>query len=419
MAPFIYHRLEQNRKQIRILILKPAPNESDTIECELQTADLDDGSASYEALSYVWGSHKDPAAKIMLQGSEHTARPSLALALRHLRYKGRSRRLWVDAICINQNNLDERAAQVKIMREIYTRSETTVSWLGEAADESDDAMELIRALGDWTHEHHDEIFEYSSDDAGGDGNDQVTIPAEDGSIQTAADNWPAVCRLLERPYWTRVWIIQELAARGKLTKADGRICCGTKEVGRVQFGSFCGLILLLIMSGKTYRLGGTYETDEPAKSMLARGHPPGLSMVQTLAACTGEPKQDLNFLLRISARVEATDPRDKLFALLGLAADGDVLTPDYTKGYDEVLVDFVVSHIQRSRKFALNLQTTMAKRTFIVLEDEKMGVGPFLAQPGDIVAVYTLVGDAYVHRAMHGDFVKGLGPEDGQIFEVI
>ena len=79
MAPFNHRPLAQNKKQIRILTPKPAPWDS-VIECELETIDLDDPiAASYEALSYVWGS-KDPPAKLMLHSSEHIVTPSLASA---------------------------------------------------------------------------------------------------------------------------------------------------------------------------------------------------------------------------------------------------------------------------------------------------------------------------------------------------
>ncbi|KAH7131259.1 hypothetical protein EDB81DRAFT_660001 [Dactylonectria macrodidyma] len=238
-----------------------------------------------------------------------------------------------------------------MMADIYLKARTTVSWLGEADDESDDAMELIRKFGDWSREHEGEIF-----------NGEGEEPPDDGSIQTTTDfvewlgfpirkqNWPALWRFLERPYWTRVWIIQELAVRGPMPKASGILYCGTKQIERAQLDYFCGLILLMFIStpGNTLRTD-TLELDEPLRSMLINGHPPGLTMAQTLAACTSTSKQNrtLDWLLRVTGRFEATDPRDKLYALLGLAGDGNMLKPDYSKSYDQVLMTFVSSQIER------------------------------------------------------------------------
>ena len=86
--------------------------------------------------------------------------------------------------------------------------------------------------------------------------------------------------------------------------------------------------------------------------------------------------------------------------------------------------------------FVQSAQAAMAGRTFVTMKDGKMGVGPFLAQVGDVVAVvfgapvcvvlrpvsngqYRLVGDAYVHGVMHGEAVDGLKVDDGQVFELI
>ncbi|KAI2627785.1 heterokaryon incompatibility protein-domain-containing protein [Hypoxylon sp. NC1633] len=609
MASFHYHPFAPNRKQIRILTLKPAPWDSD-IKCELHVASLDE-PIWYEALSYVWGA-PNPPGTIFLDGVEFSVTPNLGSALRYLRLEDRPRLLWVDAICINQNDLAERKSQVRMMAEIYSKAATTVSWLGEAADESDDVVELIRKLGDWSREHERDIF---------DGED----PPDDGSIQTITDavewigfplreqNWPALWRLFERPYWTRVWIIQELAVRGQPGKASGVLHCGTKQFERSQFDYFCMLILLVVMSGNNLRTD-TQEIDEPLRSMLVGGHPPGLTMAQTLAACNGEKNRNLDWLLRVTARFDAKDPRDKLYALLGLAIDGDMLEPDYEVSYEHVIANFVSSHIKRysslrailgnrfreipsgpswvpdllhdefhggrgleaaldndhfkasgsksavvsiddthtsltargvsigvidkvagpllvaekkfdqtsqsivsiysslnqdkffealqdhykslpessretfwrtlclngdwsdidtvfpaptafatkqrvvfgfesipadfmpgvpvnARYFAFvgpfmqSLQVALTNRTFISTSDGGMGVGPYMAQTGDIIVVmfgapfclvlrpvghrYKLVGDAYVHGAMSGEFVQGIGQEDGQTFEII
>jgi hypothetical protein len=99
---------------------------------------------AYEALSYVWG---NPIYVDSLQfPSGHLdITPNLAAALRHLRFPDRVRVLWVDAICINQGNLLERAQQVQIMGHIYAKARQVLCWLGRDAPESR-AAEAFRSL---------------------------------------------------------------------------------------------------------------------------------------------------------------------------------------------------------------------------------------------------------------------------------
>jgi hypothetical protein len=100
----------------------------------------------FEALSYTWG---DPSATVPIQvnGAELQITLNLFLALKRLRKEREERVLWVDAICIDQGNLTERAEQVPRMRSIFQRAERVVVWLGEATEESDLAVDMLERLG--------------------------------------------------------------------------------------------------------------------------------------------------------------------------------------------------------------------------------------------------------------------------------
>jgi hypothetical protein len=111
-------------------------------------------SHAFEALSYTWGNELEstPIEIIDLQTKESgklLIRPNLATALRYLRLDDKERTLWIDAICINQNDLDERGKQVKRMDQIYRFAKQVNVWLGsESVDEhSDRAMELLGYIG--------------------------------------------------------------------------------------------------------------------------------------------------------------------------------------------------------------------------------------------------------------------------------
>ncbi|KAK4208209.1 heterokaryon incompatibility protein-domain-containing protein [Rhypophila decipiens] len=363
MALPIYSPLPSARST-RILIVKPSDSSDAPIECELKTIDLDDeeNPTYYEALSYVWGKQSDESnpSNILLHGHEHTVTPNLEAALRHLRGDDGPLLLCVDVICINQSDLSERATQVEMMADIYKSAVTTVSWLGEGDADSDEAVELLRDLGSWAMDHQNECYDYLKE-----GIDTRT-PAEviEGLGFSLQDrNWPSVWRLFERPYWSRVWIIQELAARGdSLGGANGLFHCGSKSFWRFQFDALCAVVSMCIEAGPSANLRGVttgntaqdvvLETQEPWVSLQKRMHPPGIRMAQILTACDAvrgtkhnlDPQIDL--LLRFTRRFQATDPRDRLFAIRGLVIDGLLVTPNYSKSFEEVVKDFAINHIR-------------------------------------------------------------------------
>lgn len=107
----------------------------------------------YEALSYTWGSmEKAVSARVIDETTDRTQTialgANLADALEHLRLETESRTLWVDAICINQADIEERNAQVKRMGSIYTLAERVVIWLGPETSDSNLALSTMQYLAD-------------------------------------------------------------------------------------------------------------------------------------------------------------------------------------------------------------------------------------------------------------------------------
>ena len=121
----IYSPLDWERSQISVLVLLPGACE-DTIRCELSVEPLE---TKFEALSYVWGDAKDKQA-IEVEEQTMMVIKNLEQALRHVLHLHEVRQLWVDAVCINQQDLDERNHQVWTMDEIYRGAERVVVWLG-------------------------------------------------------------------------------------------------------------------------------------------------------------------------------------------------------------------------------------------------------------------------------------------------
>jgi hypothetical protein len=106
---------------------------SEPVKCDLHETQLQD-SGPYKALSYAWknGEDDDHLVQITCNKIPINASSNLHSALRQLRHDRNPVKIWVDSICINQKNNNERTCQVGIMRDIYARSTEVVIWLGES-----------------------------------------------------------------------------------------------------------------------------------------------------------------------------------------------------------------------------------------------------------------------------------------------
>lgn len=120
--------------QTRFLLIDPASSLDEEINCELVAVGVEDKAiASYEALSYTWGTEKF-SCNIFIFNSLVKVTQNLYEALRHLRDKKEKRALWVDALCINQQDVKERSSQVLLMGRIYSAVRRVVIWLGTEQD---------------------------------------------------------------------------------------------------------------------------------------------------------------------------------------------------------------------------------------------------------------------------------------------
>ncbi|KAG6356286.1 hypothetical protein INS49_015673 [Diaporthe citri] len=149
MALSIYASLKGDCRKFRLLILEPSTDRFAPVRCKLTQSFFDECGLKYTALSYVWA---DPpgTTPIIVNGVETQITLNLEAALRHIRQPSCAAVLWVDALCINQEDLAEKNHQVEMMREIYSGAELVVAWLGSAREDSDLAMELLgKDLVEW------------------------------------------------------------------------------------------------------------------------------------------------------------------------------------------------------------------------------------------------------------------------------
>ncbi|KAH8699396.1 heterokaryon incompatibility protein-domain-containing protein, partial [Phaeosphaeriaceae sp. PMI808] len=138
----IYKPLRTEAHQIRLCSILPASFD-DPIQCVLKIASLDE-QPPYEALSYVWGDPSD-CLPITVDSRNLPVTKNLECAMRYLRSSEKTRWVWIDALCINQDSIPERNAQVQLMHRIYSGAVLVVSWLGmEMAVHLKTAAEMIQ-----------------------------------------------------------------------------------------------------------------------------------------------------------------------------------------------------------------------------------------------------------------------------------
>ena len=197
----------------RFLVLHPG-SLHDKIECHLMrpkdfAPTYPDETFSYEALSYVWGQEEDPEF-IVLCESRFAITRNLAEALRYSRYTDRGRVLWVDAICINQCDGKEKEAQLLSMHWVYQSAKKVIAWLGLPDKFSRSAFSTM------TMTERLERHGWESVSAAG------SVEISKGVAVTEAD---AFAMLMDRPYWSRAWVVQEMMSAQSLV-----IQCGSDVV---------------------------------------------------------------------------------------------------------------------------------------------------------------------------------------------
>ena len=130
MTPYHFTYSPLSARQIRTLVLHPGCD-SDPLECTLEHVSISD-FPPYKALSYTWGAGGKTHTITPHTSAEIAITTSLAAALVQLRQVKDPIVLWIDQICINQEDVLERNFQVPLMAEIYTNAKQVVVWLGEA-----------------------------------------------------------------------------------------------------------------------------------------------------------------------------------------------------------------------------------------------------------------------------------------------
>jgi hypothetical protein len=187
----LYKDLDKAHKEIRLISLLPGDFDA-PIQCTLQSVSLLN-CPKYEAVSYVWGT-EEANCNVKVDGVTFATRPNLFQLLLHLRRRDVPCILWIDGICINQEDIAERSHQVAQMRDVYTTADKVVAWVGLEPDTSRLAFEAFEVWGNCNHlEHHWEPSHHLCFDK--------KFLSEVYEL--------AITKFMKRPWWHRLWTLQE------------------------------------------------------------------------------------------------------------------------------------------------------------------------------------------------------------------
>ncbi|KAI1158206.1 heterokaryon incompatibility protein-domain-containing protein [Nemania serpens] len=317
---FIYQPLTSPRST-RILKIYPSRYETAALVCELTEEELnDDNPPSYAAISYTWGSQL-PSRRILCHGQALTVTVNCEAILRRFRRGDKMSYLWIDAICIDQSTVEERNIQVAMMEDIYRLAEVVAVWLGPATECTQEAFRYFEEL------------------------------AKDNNLDCdRAQSRLLSTEILEQPWFTRMWTIQEVAMASPKAVY---LCRGDRMMGWEIF-------MQAMASGKldptirsiAHSAAQIFNRLRPLfESARASSRRPGLVSPQALLRSFTPLREILNILAEVRGKL-ATDVRDKVFALHGIFKAFNARcfpAPDYAKPARQVFRETAEAVIEQDK----------------------------------------------------------------------
>ena len=292
-----YSPLDPKNQEVRVLYLRPG-HDNDEICVRLDRMRLAN-AFPYEALSYVWGTELSPKPALVNNVHYLAITQNLDCALRHLRLPTRSRVLWIDALCINQQDVQERSRQVQIMDHIYSSAHQVIIWLGP----------------DHGHNYHNVLLHM----------DKRMVPDSNTLfVQLLRD----ICRLGSSPWFSRLWVVQELV----LATDDPMVYIGRYRIPWSAFAS--GADHFNYWFWKDSKPG--FDVDDKVLIRDFMVQHAGIRSFNELRLSTKQAPLATRLYRTIFQ--QATDPRDKIYGLLAMSqSPTNNIKPDYTLSIQRVL----------------------------------------------------------------------------------
>ena len=324
----IHHALSKRERELRLLGFCPSTTR-DTLECTLQnfkaSHDPDDpdkqAPLQYSALSYCWGD-ANKTKEIIVQGKRVPITVNLEQALQAARNRSVQRpRVWADALCINQNDPQERSLEVLRMTDIYKNAQDVLVWLGSMdGHEMNTSLRCIEAF-------------------------QKNEKADSDSSQDLLDETSsALLCIFQHPLWKRRWIIQELTTATNLELFTDSVWLTWKDLEYAY--TKCSI-----------------------SEFWLQGHKNAASSFQQVLDWREQfHREDLPSLKDaiVSSRHHlSSEPRDRIYALLGFTNDGLSLvgSPDYGRAVSQVCQDLTRAYINQNKSLDIILSDVRSRNT--------------------------------------------------------
>ncbi|KAF1981932.1 hypothetical protein K402DRAFT_457697 [Aulographum hederae CBS 113979] len=333
-----YEALPSDKHCIRLVSIGRG---SGPLQVSLRTVVLDDATldSEFDALSYTWGHafdldptswsrrfYGDDSHRLfpiwVNDGSYLLGTRNLVLALIELRRRGRRGEIWIDALCINQDDLAERAAQVAKMGRIYLTARDVSVWLGPETEDSSLAIQVVRDISAMQRSGIQEIKQLAPWNP--------ILTSKYGFRTLDLEDVRSYVSLVSRSWFSRVWVIQET-----VLAANPIFICGRENIswrdlgGAVTFlkdGFWEETIIAIGLSGEKQR----GEEHLPGLAISA------MTMFRVIRAVDSEWRPT-SILLGLRS-LKAMDPRDKVYAAIGLVPESHsgVLLPEYQQPVSRV-----------------------------------------------------------------------------------
>ena len=359
---FVHSPLSKSAKAIRLLDLHPAYEKQAEVRGRIRDANLDN-RPSYKALSYVWG-NPEVTLPIIVNGGTYRVTENCYAALQRLRNTDQSR-VWVDAVCINQGDDQEKSAQIPLMREIYSMAEEVIIWLGKSiadwkpSDEMDVnlAFGLIKDLSRFGH-----VIEDLSSFI------DVSRSTNGAEEKFPRKRWQALANLFYHPWFQRLWTYQEVVVSSRAT-----VLGLFRSIGWHELGIAAETIHRYSDKDIEWVLEVSYShsiQELPSWITYCEG---AMVMPRFLAERLYDTQKkklstmSIVDILQTTRRYLCVDPRDRIFAIYGLSEDATSVDffPDYTKEVSQVYTQCTWSIIKTTRSLSLLCLTGLQSDPYI------------------------------------------------------
>ncbi|KAH7143537.1 heterokaryon incompatibility protein-domain-containing protein [Dactylonectria macrodidyma] len=343
---------------IRLLELQPATSWQSPLEVSLCEYSLH-ACPEFGALSYTWATEDgDSSLSKCLEcgGGIIKITANCEAALVRLRQSEGVRILWVDAVCIDQSNDDEKSLQIALMRQIYSLATWVGLWLGEASTTVDEeTSKPLSELGmEFMHDFAVEIADRSNSGQTPFGGELYQEFIKDRrafqeqGMEVFTPRVQGFWDVLHRPWWGRLWVVQELA----LSQSAHIMCGGSSESWHNLTVVIDGLVKSDGQSVEVFEFIATFIT-----SAFHQIHMPSFvdkNQNESSSSQPSTPGTKALAILNATRNTRATDPRDKIYGILGFFGDPETdpenifPLPDYTKTAAELYADVSRSIIKNT-----------------------------------------------------------------------